>query len=187
MNSVGLCFCHPPPPLLLSSLFWSFGFALRWPHSGLAFEYWSNCLFFWQTHTSQAVRVNPNLADFVSALFPVPDIWSIRKTLTPPLMCECVPASTPLNAGCFFFVWRISRYFHKPDLSLWSCTKTNIAYAPQRGREVSIALCMPFQMGSVSSVTVMILGPVMALHPIYFMTSDNTSVFLHLEPHYCIC
>lgn len=33
----------------------------------------------------------------------------------------------------------------------------------ERGRDASMALCMPFQMGSVSSVTVMILDPVMAL------------------------
>lgn len=74
---------------------------------------------------------------------------------------------TPINTGYF--------YNALPDISTTQichfgvALKQNVAYAPQReraGDRVSIALCMPFQMGSVSSVTVMILDPVMALYPI---------------------
>lgn len=53
----------------------------------------------------------------------------------------------------------------------------------ERERDASIALCTPFETGSVSSVTVMILDPIMVLQPICFMTSDNTSVFLRSELH----
>lgn len=101
--------------------------AVKWPRFGSAFEYWFNCLFLWQTHTSQAVVVNPSLAGFVSTLFPVLDLRSIQK-LKHFYWCLCV-LLVPLWNGVHtykrrLFLQCITRYFHSLDLSLWSCTKT---------------------------------------------------------------
>lgn len=67
-----------------------------------------------------------------------------------------------------------------------------VGYAPQQAREllnrplyaISNGLCF---ISHSDDFFFFFFRPVMALHPICFMTSDNTSVFSGLEPHYCIC